>query len=318
MIYDYQEKAYQKLFRTAIAHKIAMGKKLPINPRFHKLVIGPSGSGKTHLAKRVGEVLNWRVLTINMAGWVVLGARETPTWHTVAEWLTESHPDEPQMIILDEIDKVWGQDSWTRYLRAEVYSLVDGLVPPQVVPPNIGGDTFKDAIKQTLIFGCGAFQDAFEIKPTAGFTSSIDIPSSSNDLAKHLARELVNRFDSEIIILPDLKHKDYEVMVEEILPRIPDDIAAIVKRIAPGLIDQAVSNKSGARFIENLLSSAYLENVGSIIDIFERYEREEQEKKEFNNPPKSKEEVTNSAADVNQLWSIEDLKENIDRIIKNM
>jgi hypothetical protein len=310
MIYDYQQEAYQKLFRTAIAHKIAMGKDLPVSPRFHKLVIGPSGSGKTHLAKRVAQVLNWRVLTLNMAGWVVLGARETPTWHTVAEWLSESHPDEPQMIILDEIDKVWGQDSWTRYLRAEVYSLVDGLVPPQVIPPNIGGDTFRDSIKQTLIFGCGAFQDAFEVKPTAGFSSTIDLPSSSNDLSKHLARELVNRFDSEIIILPDLKENDYQKMVDEALPTIPDDIGKIIKRIAPKLIDQAVTNKSGARFMENLLSSAYLENVTSIMDIFDKLEKAESEMKEAAENQKEKDEVTNAFEDsVDALWNVDDFKD---------
>lgn len=278
MIYEYQKEAYQKLFRTAIAHKIAMSKKLPVSPRFHKLIVGPSGSGKTHLAKRIAEVLNWRVLTLNMAGWVVLGARETPTWHTVGEWLSESHPDEPQMIILDEIDKVSGNDSWTRYLRAEVYSLVDGNVPPQVVPKNFDGDTFNDAIKQTLILGCGAFQDAFEAKPTAGFTSTSNIPTMSNDLAKHLARELVNRFDSEIVILPNLTKNDYNKMVDNTLPTLPEDICNIVKRIAPQMIDDAITNKTGARFMENLLASAYVENVDSIIDIFEKLEKEDKDK----------------------------------------
>ena len=280
MIYDYQQEAYQKLFRTAIAHKIALRKTLPVQPRFHKLIIGSSGSGKTHLAKKVAEVLNWRVLTLNMAGWVVLGAREVPTWHTVGEWLSESQPDEPQMIILDEIDKVSGADSWTRYLRAEVYSLVDGLVPPQVMPKDVSPQTFKEAIRQTLIFGCGAFQDAFEAKPSAGFVSSIEYPTRSNDLAKHLARELVNRFDSEIIILPHLTEKDYARIVDETLPKLPDDISKIVKKIAPGMIEDAVLNKSGARFIENLISAAYLENVGSLIDIFEKFEKAEKEQKE--------------------------------------
>lgn len=280
MIYDYQKEAYQKLFRTALAHKIAMDKKLPVRPRFHKLVVGPSGSGKTHLAKRVADILNWRVLVLNMAGWVVLGARETPTWHTIGEWLSETHPDEPQMIILDEIDKVSGNDSWTRYLRAEVYSLVDGLVPPQVIPGHTDSDTFRDSIRQTLIFGCGAFQDAFEVKPTAGFNSTIDYPKLSNDLAKHLQRELVNRFDSEIIILPELQLNDYKKMVKDTLPELPEDIAKIVKKISPKLIDDAITNKTGARFMENVLSAAYLENVDVVMDMYEKFEKEEKEQQE--------------------------------------
>lgn len=289
MIYDYQKEAYQKLFRTAIAHKIAMCKKLPVSPRFHKLVVGPSGSGKTHLAKLVAQVLGWRVLSLNMAGWVVLGARETPTWHTVGEWLSESHPDEPQMIILDEIDKVSGEDSWTRYLRAEVYSLVDGQVPPQVVPDKIDGGTLSDAIKQTLIIGCGAFQNAFEAKPTAGFISTTDYPMISNDLAKHLARELVNRFDSEIIILPHLSKADYKRMVKEILPNLPTDIAAIIAEISPQMIDDAITNKLGARFMENLIAAAYLENVDAVIEIYEKFEQEnkEEENKEKDKKPEN-------------------------------
>lgn len=280
MIYGYQKEAYQKLFRTALAHKIAMDKKLPVRPRFHKLVVGPSGSGKTHLAKRVADILNWRVLVLNMAGWVVLGARETPTWHTIGEWLSETHPDEPQMIILDEIDKVSGNDSWTRYLRAEVYSLVDGLVPPQVIPNHMDNDNFSDSIRQTLIFGCGAFQDAFEVKPTAGFNSTLDYPTMSNDLAKHLQRELVNRFDSEIIILPELQINDYKKMIDDTIPELPEDIAKIVKKISPKLIDEAITNKTGARFMENVLSAAYLENVDVVMDMYEKFEKEEQEQQE--------------------------------------
>lgn len=310
MIYDYQKEAYQKLFRTAIAHKIAMGKNLPVAPRFHKLVVGPSGSGKTHLAKLVAEVLGWRVLTLNMAGWIVLGAREVPTWHTVGEWLSESHPDEPQMIILDEIDKVSGEDSWTRYLRAEVYSLVDGLVPPQVVPNNIGADTLKDSIKQTLIIGCGAFQNAFESKPTAGFVSSTDYPTMSNDLAKHLARELVNRFDNEIIILPHLSKKDYERMIEEILPHIPKDIADIIKEISPSMIDDAIINKSGARFMENLIAAAYLENVDIVIEIYEKFEQENKEEES-----KKKEKKLENSIDMEDIVKAQ---KEIDEAIKNL
>jgi AAA+ superfamily predicted ATPase len=310
MIYDYQQKAYQKLFRTAIAHKIAMGKELPVYPRFHKLVVGPSGSGKTHLAKRIAEVLGWRVLTLNMAGWVVLGARETPTWHTVGEWLSETQPDEPQMIILDEIDKVSGIDSWSRYLRAEVYSLVDGLVPPQVIPPNITSATFADAIRQTLIVGCGAFQDAFEAKPSAGFISTTDYPTMSNDLAQHLARELVNRFDSEIIILPHLTQKDYQRMVDETIEQLPEDISTIIKRIAPSMIEDAVTNKSGARFIENLISSAYLENVDSVIEIYEKFEKKENEEKEV----KEKNVENESINWYDDLWDMDTIQERFDKL----
>jgi AAA+ superfamily predicted ATPase len=307
MIYNYQKEAYQKLFRTAIAHKLAISKGLPVQPRFHRLVVGPSGCGKTHLARRVGEVMNWRVLTLNMAGWIVLGARETPTWHYIGEWLSESEPGVPQMIILDEIDKVTGEDSWTRYLRAEVYSLVDGLVPPQVMPNHITADTFRDAIKQTIIFGCGAFQTAFESKATAGFISTETTPNSSNDLAKHLQRELVNRFNSDIVILPDLKAEDYQRMVDDIIPDLPEDIGDKVKELAKKTIPQAVIDKTGARFIENIVSDAYVETVDVVIGIYEKLEKMEEEMKKQEQESKEvlkEEEVENLSDEVIEgLWN---------------
>jgi AAA+ superfamily predicted ATPase len=303
MIYNYQQASYQKLFRTAIAHKLAIGKKLPIQPRFHKLVVGPSGSGKTHLARRVGDIMNWRVLTINMASWIVLGARETPTWHYIGEWLSESEPDTPQMIILDEIDKVSGAESWTRYLRAEVYALIDGLVPEQVRPKNIDEASFREAIQNTLIFGCGAFQDAFESKDSVGFISSPTTPSSSNDLSKHLARELVNRFNTEIIILPDLKKEDYEEMIETVIPELPKNIRSKVTKIAKNNIDQAIIDKAGARFIENIVSDAFLSNVDGLIEEFERNEAKDEHQKQKEEI--LREENTNDGVDpLDDLWDL--------------
>lgn len=255
MIYDFQKTAYDKLLRTAVAHRVASDFKLPVQPRFHRLLVGQSGSGKTFVAREVAKELGWKCLTLNCASWTVIGGRETPTWDAIGEWLLCIPSDECAILILDEIDKVSGHDSWTRYLRAEVFSLMDGLVPsPSVIPPNALESELTEAMKKTLVIGCGAFQDAFESKPTAGFNSSLVYPTSSDDLAKFLQRELVNRFDSDIIIFPQLKKNDYIDMVKEIKPYLNEEIYEEVYKVALEKIDDAIQNRTAARFVENVLS----------------------------------------------------------------
>jgi hypothetical protein len=104
-------------------------------------------------------------------------------------------------------------------------------------------------------------------------------------------------------------------MVEETLPQLPEDIAGIAKKLAPRMIEDAVINKSGARFIENLISSSYLENVDSVVEIFERFEREEAENK--------KEEVIetkqeNTIDEVMDLWNFDELEKKLERMLDDV
>jgi len=255
MIYDFQKAAYDKLLRTAVAHRVASKLDIPIRPRFHRLLIGQSGSGKTYVAREVAKELGWRCLNLNCASWTVIGGKETPTWEAIAEWLLGTPSDECAIIILDEIDKVSGVDSWTRYLRAEVFSLMDGLIPsPSIIPAHCEPQELIDSMKQTLIIGCGAFQDAFETKPTAGFVSTDIYPTSSNDLSKYLQRELINRFDSEIIIFPQLTRGDYISMIEEVKQYLSPELYDAVYNLGISEIDEAIKNRTAARFVENVLS----------------------------------------------------------------
>lgn len=256
MIYDYQRTIYEKLLLTAKAKRLHQ--KMPpqsVSPRLHRLIIGPSGTGKTHIARQVGDELGWPVLTINVSAWMILGCRETPTWNRIAEFYKENDSSKNFLIILDELDKVWGMDSWTRYLRVEIFSLMDGMLPVGV-SDDISPRFIQKCLKNTLVMGCGAFQDAFDEKPSLGFNPQDAAPKSSHDLAKHIPREVVNRFDSEILVMPDLKRSDYEKMLEEMISEMPECLEPYFREFGPPQIDAALRDKSCARWAENLYASA--------------------------------------------------------------
>jgi SpoVK/Ycf46/Vps4 family AAA+-type ATPase len=257
MIYDFQRPVYDKLRQTASAIIEARKHHLNIRPRFHRLIIGPSGTGKTHLSRTLGHELNWRVLDINVGSWIVLGAREKSSWSVIIEWLCEPSAA-PRIIVLDEIDKITDDTSWNRHLRAELFDLLDGRIPNQAVPEECDYVTAYKRMHTTMIIGAGAFQDAFEKPPSMGFVPTEDKPSTSDDIAKHMQRELVNRFSSEILVLPELQEKDYQDMLVEASKELPNEVAdAILSK--KSIAKEAARDKMGARFVENIISGAFYE-----------------------------------------------------------
>ena len=265
MIYSYQQSVYEALKRTAVAHQLSAKAPLPVKPRFHRLIVGPTGVGKSHIAEQIGKDMNWACMSINVSGWIVLGARETPTWHVIVNWLADG--DKPKMIVLDELDKVYGEDSWTRYLRAELFSLMDGKIPMNEMSiecsdgesPAAKMNKAEENLKKLLVIGCGAFQHIFDEPPTLGFGEQKKEKQKASKLAKSLQRELVNRFDANLLVLPALTKSDYRGMLDELEPHLPADAYEIVRRIGSTQIEEAVENQSAARFGENLLAAAFYE-----------------------------------------------------------
>lgn len=266
MIYSYQQPTYNALRRTFHRHERSLLVDMPVKLRNHTLLIGPTGTGKTHLVDQVASELNWDVFHINVSSWIILGARETPTWNGLQQWLSEIQPGRPAVVVLDELDKIWGEDSWTRYLRAELFSLMDGRrMPMNGFSLDVEDEeSVADAANRTdsnfknlLIVGCGAFQGVFDQKPGMGFRSEMELTKGAAHLSKNLQPELVNRFSQEILSLPVLTRHDYEEMISQIIPLLYSDLAAEVARIAPSRIERALGDKASARFAENLVSEAF-------------------------------------------------------------
>lgn len=253
MIYDYQRPIYQKLLRAFWSHQRSLGIKLEVKPRPHRLIIGPTGSGKTHLAVAVAKELNWDYMIVNASAWVLLGARGEPTWHSVRDWLAESHPRRPRVLIMDEIDKTGGTQDWCRMLVAELYGLIDG----RVIEKAESTPAIEERLGRLMVIGCGAFQGCFDKKPDMGFGSKAVEAPAQEELHKHLPRELVNRFHQEILALPELTPADYRSMANQAIASLPEDDQPHAWAICDREIQRGIDGKIGARFPEALVSAVF-------------------------------------------------------------
>jgi hypothetical protein len=113
---------------------------------------------------------------------------------------------------------------------------------------------------KTMIIGGAAFQSIWEDQsaPLLGFNPepSSSTPPQLHDLAKHLPRELINRFSSEIFILPTLTKNDYRTMIETMAENISDIWRKRFLELGMSRLDQAVRDKKGARYSEEILLAA--------------------------------------------------------------
>ena len=268
MIYNYQKPVYDAIRKTMHTHLVTKDLELPVRPRNHRLIVGPTGTGKTHVAEQVASELNWATYNINVGSWIPLGARDTPTWNRITSWLSTVPIGKPPVIIMDELDKVSGEESWSRFLRAEFFALLDGKHPTPGF--TIDGDIPEDKIHETcvrvekmmsqlLVIGCGAFQHVFDTPKHMGFGEQTPDKVGSSKLAKSLQRELVNRFSQDILVLPELTRVDYSEMIDTVAGLLPADIAYSVLTDREKKLDAAVEDKSAARFIEAIVSEALSE-----------------------------------------------------------
>lgn len=181
------------------------------------------------------------------------------------------------IIFVDELDKCGDTSNYNSFLRSEVFSLCDARVPLGIL------DTDGDAIpksriekvrkylaNKTLIIGGAAFQEIWEClsRPTLGFNPSSQPPSSPElpDLARILPRELINRFSSEIFVLPDILESDYRMMVELMAAHVPETWRERFLHLGNSRIEQAVRHQKGARFLEEILLSAVVEERAALAD----------------------------------------------------
>lgn len=266
MIFPYQRDAYNELARTMSAHLLASKYEIKPRPRLSRLIIGPTGTGKSFIAKHAAKAAGWPVWSVNVSGWIIAGARQEPTWKHLLDWAVMLDDKQPGLIVLDEVDKVWSAESWSQHLRAELYSLIDGSVPPSVTEYELDGrrwnmQELEQILSRHLIVACGAFQENLGSEKI-GFQGKPDEPTP-NELAKHLQRELVNRFHGAVIQLPRLTRKDYIDMLLAMESTLPKQIYDRVTRLSASRIDDAVRDQSGARFAECLVSDVLLDMAES-------------------------------------------------------
>jgi hypothetical protein len=162
------------------------------------------------------------------------------------------------IIFIDELDKCYHDSNWNSFLRSEIFSLCDARTPLGL---NDLDDESDDAnidevesflAHKTMIIGGAAFQGIWEEQsaPALGFNPVpiISAQPELHNLVKYLPRELINRFSSEIFILPTLQKCDYQSMIETMAGSISEIWRKRFVEFGLSRLDQAVRHQKGARY----------------------------------------------------------------------
>ncbi len=275
VILRYQQPIFDRLCKIARACLYVDRKSIQsLNLRTNFLLIGPSGTGKTFLARALAEEeMKVPYLSVSISDWLLLGTANrggSCTWPIIFEFVEKNKNRQGIIIFIDEIDKANHDSNWNAFLRAEVFSLCDYRVPlglndtesDSISPKRIR--EVEDFLKyKTMIIAGAAFQDIWDNQssPQMGFIASASINNDTQlcDLTKYLPRELINRFSSEIFMLPQPTDADYRLMIETMAEGVPDIWRDKFLELGLSRIDQAVSNQKGARYAEEILLSAIVE-----------------------------------------------------------
>ena len=245
-----------------------------IKPRFASLVVGGTGVGKTALAMLAAKAdgVNATELRVSAPSWIPSGAHNrgvTETLVTIAEHVTHNSRT---LLVLDEIDKICshgGQDAWLTYVRGEIMDLVDGRWPEGLRIPSDDDDDLNSKqlaerlttkLRNTVfVLGIGTFQDFFDSagsRRTMGFVTDSDESLSEISaviVAERLPRELSNRFNSNIIRLPELRPADYQAIAQQTAESLPEYLRATFLAAAIRQIPGAIAAKKGVRFLEEAM-----------------------------------------------------------------
>jgi hypothetical protein len=267
LIFEHQSRAFDKLLSAGRVCFSPLRKHLPVQPRTNSLIVGPTGTGKTYLADAVAKFLGVPCKHLSIAEWMLLGTScrgAQRTWTAIFEFLASSRNGKGAMVFIDEIDKLTGTSDWCQHLRVEVFRFLDREVPPDLSDsdndnyPSVLLASVSDFLKhKTLIVAAGAFQHLWDNlgNRVGGFAGEIapEVPSAAQ-LAGHLARELVNRFRSDIVLLPDLAARDYENILLAAAAKMPAPMQERFLSLGAERISAAHANRQGVRFLEELVA----------------------------------------------------------------
>lgn len=236
------------------------------------LIIGPTGTGKTFLAHQIARELSVPFLTASTSDWVVLGASHrgsAMTWPMIFKFLSKNKNKQGAIIFIDELDKCQDESNWNSFLRSEIFSLCDARIPLGIndldweEDEEILTDVSSFLRNKVMIIGGAAFQGVWDERSSPALGFNLAPPTAEKpeltDLARILPREMINRFSSEIFVLPQITEADYRTMVETMAHHVPDTWRKRFLDLGRSRIDQAVRNQRGARFLEELLMTAIVE-----------------------------------------------------------
>jgi SpoVK/Ycf46/Vps4 family AAA+-type ATPase len=271
VILSYQRPIFDRLCTIARACLYVDRKSITaLKLRANFLLLGPTGTGKTFLAKEIARQAQVPFLAVSVSDWIILGGNtrgSSVTWPTIVSFIKKHKTKRGAIIFIDELDKFYHDSNWNVFLRSEIFSLCDSRTPLGLndLDDDESDDVNIDEVEsflahKTMIIGGAAFQGIWEEQsaPTLGFNPAPTVSEQPelHQLVKYLPRELLNRFSSEIFILPSLKKGDYESMIETIAGSISETWRKRFVEFGMARLDQAVRHQKGARYAEEILLAA--------------------------------------------------------------
>lgn len=277
-ILPHQKAVFDRLCAVARACLLTCRAAIGLKLRATFLLIGPSGSGKTFLARALADEMQVPFLSISTSDWILLGCSNrgsSSTWPSIFDFIERSMKQQGAIIFVDELDKCNHDSNWNTFLRTEVFSLCDGRIPmnlngldDDLISESRVAEASAFLTNKTMILAGGAFQDIWEQKsrPSMGFIITDDSvnPPNPEDLIETLPRELINRFSSELFILSELTEMDYKRMVDTVADRVPEIWRTKFLELGHSRISAALRHRKGARYMEEILLSAIVEERGSL------------------------------------------------------
>lgn len=218
---------------------------------------------------------------ISAVEWILICTRDRGsevTWIALVRFLYE-HREKPGCIIcVDELHHIGGNSGWESFLRVEIFSLLDKRIPQSlnVEIEDADGDDrllsyreleqLENVLKnKVFIIGGGAFQEIWETPDSIGFNGS-EIEStmpSLRDLSRILPTELINRFRSQIQILPPLTRSDYMSMIQTVAAKVPENMRERFLNRGIDRIPEVIRLRQGTRFLEELMLDVIMEEEKS-------------------------------------------------------
>ncbi len=235
---------------------------------------GPTGVGKTSCAAIVSRACGATILRISSLSWLPLGAHNRGTKETMTLIAEHVSKHEKTLLVVDELDKLIdkeGDTSWKSYLRNELFDLADGRWPAGLNLPEdddsveISIEKLTEKLQRTVfILGIGTFQSWFDDEKSRraiGFSDeniSKNEEISAENIAERMPRELANRFNSNLIRLPELKPSDYLRIAKEAEDKLPNHMQEAFREEVSQRIGNAIACKKGVRFLEEALMATLI------------------------------------------------------------
>jgi SpoVK/Ycf46/Vps4 family AAA+-type ATPase len=274
-IFPHQREVFDRLRATAQAYFLGDWQQLSIQPRWARLLVAPTGTGKSHLVRAVAAACQARFFQVSFGNWIPTGCSRAQGRQTVQSLVDALVGNERTVLLIDEIDKVAEETSWTAYLRSELYSILDGQFP--------AGTQFADemelharrreaAARRRLRVGCwivgvGTWQSLWDRRTTGsiGFhESSAAAPLALDALSGTIPRETLNRFSSDLVIMSSMTAADYQAALVATARELPDELQDRFFARASKRITTAVQNGSGCRFLEEVLAELFVEDAATL------------------------------------------------------